>query len=620
MRYLFIYIILFSLQFPVVAQQVNQNKAQLASSYYRNKEYEKAAQLYIELYDETNMSHYFDYYINSLVFVKDYDNAIKTLKKQLRRNKNSNLEITLGYVYKEMGDIAKANETYDDVIKSLQPSKGVIISIGNNFFNRREYDYAEKTYLKGREILQGEMFYSNLASVYAYLRDYKRMMTEYMALIKEDDKSVPIVQSRLSSLLRYDFDNSLKETIKRQVISNIQAAPDVIAFNRLLIWLFTIEENYEQALLNAIALDRRTKTEESNIISFAQSATDKQLYDVALQGLNYLRTRKTPLESRSLVITGITNIEFLKYVNTPPKQRQPNDVLINSFESTLNEIGYSAETAKLAQTYAHFLAFYLSKPDAANEVLNKALQIRNLNNFQRSDLRIEQADINVYNNNLWDAAFQYSQIIEANRENSLGDAVQLKKAKLSFYLGDVQWARIQLDALKASTSKLIANDAMELSLLISANYDLDTIEKPLQLFAKGDLYLFQNKDSLAFVTFDSITTLYPNHSLSDKILMRKAQINEMRFDFETTAAIYETLLKNYAYSTSADDAMYKLALLYETRLNNKEKAQELYKQIMLDYPGSIFVSDSRNRYRILRGDYSGNQEVTPYESQEYVPN
>jgi TolA-binding protein len=91
----------------------------------------------------------------------------------------------------------------------------------------------------------------------------------------------------------------------------------------------------------------------------------------------------------------------------------------------------------------------------------------------------------------------------------------------------------------------------------------------------------------------------------------------MRFDFESTAAFYETIIKTYSYSTSADDAMYKLAMLYENELNNTDKAQELYKQILLDYPGSIYVSDARNRYRNLRGDYQENQEKTPYESQEF---
>ncbi|MDA3928409.1 MAG: tetratricopeptide repeat protein [Prolixibacteraceae bacterium] len=619
MKYLIIIIFLLSFILPSAGQQINetQSKAQLASSYYRGKEYQKSAELYLELHSSTKMAHYFDYYINSLIFLKEYKTAEKALKKEIRKTKNNNLEITLGYMYKEMGDLEKSKETYDHVIKNLKKSKGVIVSVGNNFHNRREFEYAEKTYLRGREILEGEMFHSNLASVYAYLRNYNKMMTEYLALVKTDEKNVNIVQSRLNSILRYDFDNSLRITIKQEVIKSIQANPEIIAFNRLLIWMFIIEKNYEQALINSIALDRRTKTEENNILNFAKGASKTKLYNVALTGLEYLIERKPEVLNIENVKQEIVTTEYLRYINSPIEKRINNQLLIDKFESTLNEIGYKAATSNLIKIYAHFLSFYLDQSEEAIKVIERALLSRDLNNLQRSTLRIEMADIHVYNNQLWEATFQYAQIIDANRENQLGDEVKLKKAKLGYYLGDVIWARGMLDGLKASTSKLIANDAMELSLLISANYDLDTISEPIELFAKGDLFIFQNKDSLAFATFDSITVKYPNHSLSDKILLRKAQICEMRFDFESTAAFYETIIKTYSYSTSADDAMYKLAMLYENELNNTDKAQELYKQILLDYPGSIYVSDARNRYRNLRGDYQENQEKTPYESQEF---
>lgn len=620
MRSFLVYILFFILIVPAFSQNQNSinqaNKAQLASNYYRNQEYEKSAELYKELYETTNMAHYFDYYINSVIGLKDYDTAIKELKKNIRKTRNHNQEITLGYVYKEMGDFEQAEKTFDKVIDGLTKSKGVIISIGNNFFNRREFEYAEKTFLKGREILPGEMFYSNLAAVYAYMRDYKRMMVEYLALVREDPNQVRIVESRINSLMRYDFDNSLRNTVKSEIIKGIQSFPNEVAFNRLLIWMFTIEKNYEQALRNSIALDKRLKTEEVSILNYAVYASNNKQFDIALSGLNYLLNRKPLVSNINLVKQTIANTRYEKYIHTPPMERINPLEVIAGFESVFNEIGYRAETAELVNTFAHFLAFDLGKPEQAMEELNKALSIPQLDNMQRSRLKVAVADINVYNNNLWEATFEYAQIIELNKENGLGDEVKLKRAKVSYFLGDIIWAKGQLDILKSSTSKLIANDAMELSLLISTNYELDTIEKPLQLFAKGDLYLFQNNDSAATVMFDSITTLFPNHSLSDKILMRKAGIAEMRFNFDKTASIYEEILTNYPYSTSADDALYQLALLNETEFNNPEKAQELYKRMLTEYPGSIFVADSRKRYRILRGDYTLEEEITPYEEPE----
>jgi tetratricopeptide (TPR) repeat protein len=604
---------------PIQQAKPEQSKTQLASMYYRDKQWEKARDLYLELYETNNMSHYFDYYIECLVNLKDFDQAVQSIRKQLRRSPNVNLQITLGYVYKEMGNIEKSNDTYNEIIDNLKgTSKAVVINVGNSFFNRREFEYAEKAYLKGREVLPGEMFRNNLASVYAYLRDYQKMMAEYLELLREDDKQVDYVQARISSLLRYDFDNSLRNTVKRDVIKAMQLYPNVIAYNRLLIWMFSIEKNYEQALNNAIALDRRTKTEETNIVEFARSAAQNQMFDIALSGLQYIENRKPEPPNINIIKLEIVNVEYQKFMSLPAKQRTNGNSLKQKFGNLLNELGYSRETLGLIRSYAHLLSFYLNDPEQANAVLEKGLVVRGLNNFERSLLRVEQADIMVYENKLWEATLLYAQIIEANRDNELGDEVKLKRAKLSFYIGDIEWARGQFDALKASTSKLIANNAMDFSLLISANYDLDTIAEPVQMFARADLLLFQNNDSLALLTYDSISAKFPQHTLNEHILFRKAGISIAQNELQLAASYYKNIVDNYPWSTVADDALYRLALLNQEQLNQAEVAQELFEKLLVNYPGSIFVADARYRFRLLRGDEIVQPETSPYEVQDFI--
>ncbi len=620
MRNILIIILLLLFTLPVAAQQNNQqqllSKSQLASRYYRDKEYEKARDLYLELYKKNNVSHYFNYYINCLVNLKEYDQAVKDLKKELRKTNNVNLEITLGYVYKEKGDIEKSDETYNDIINDLRPNRGTIISVGNSFFNRREFEYAEKTYLKGRELMPDEEFHNNLASIYGYQRNYDKMMNEYLVLIKTDESQINRVQARIKSLLRYDFDNSLRETLKSEIIKAIQSNPDVTAYNRMLIWFFTIEENYEQALRNAIALDRRTKSEAGNILNFARGAAQNNLYEVALDGLDYLKTRTPKPDVINEVELAIVHTKYLQYTNTPPASREGGEELAASFENVLKIMGYTQQSVEIIRTYAHFLAFYLNETQKAYQVLEKGMSNGRLNNTSRSELQTEMADIYVYDGKLWEATLLYARIIEANKGNSLADDVMLKRARLSFYIGDIEWAKAQLDVLKASTSKFIANDAMELSLLITSNYEMDTIAEPVQMYARAELAIYRNNDEKAIATFDSIVSEFSNHSLNDRILMRKAEINEKNFNFARSSELYQQVMDKYAYSTLADDATYKLARLYEEKLNESKKAENLYKKILLEYPNSIFVADARNRYRSMAGE-PGEQEMTPYEMPEF---
>jgi len=607
---LLIFIFAFGSSYSQIIDQ-SQNKALLASTFYRNSEFDKAAPLYLELFEASNMAYYFENYINCLISLKSFDEAEKAIRKQLRKSKNSNYDIILGFIAKERGDITKANSIYDNVLKDLDKNIGSIVSVANNFFNRREYDYAEKTYLKGRELVPGEMFRSNIATVYAYTRNYAKMMEEYLYLIKEDERQLPAVEGRLNSLIRYDFDNTLNTLVKKEVLKKIAEEPNALVYNQLLIWFFIQEENYSMALSHSISLDKRTKKEEASIYDFALSAAQNYLFDVAISGLNYLAGRMPVVKNIDEVKKEIVSVEYRKFISLPVNQRPAPDNLTSRFDQLLSELGYKAQNSAFILDYAHFLAFYLNQTEKAFTILERAVEMPDLNNIERSSLKLELADLNVYDNNLWGATLLYAQIIDSNRENPIGDEAKLKKAKLGFYLGDINWAKAQLDVLKASTSKMIANDAMELSLLISSYYELDTVEQPIQLFASGDLLLYRNKDKEAIATFDSITTLFPGHSLQDKILMRKALLNEKNYEFDQAVANYQKLLADYAFSTSADDALYFMAIIFEEKMEQKEKAQELYKQLMLTYPSSIFTADSRLRFRKLRGDKLDAEEELP---------
>jgi TolA-binding protein len=196
----------------------------------------------------------------------------------------------------------------------------------------------------------------------------------------------------------------------------------------------------------------------------------------------------------------------------------------------------------------------------------------------------------------------YSQVEKEFKHDELGDKAKFRNARLSYYIGDFKWAQAQLDVLKGSTSKLIANDAMHLSLLITDNTTIDTNEVPLQIYARAELLAFQNKLNEATLTFDTINTYFPGHSLADDILMSKARIFEKKQDFENALKLYEELLAAFSDDIYADDALFRIAEIYQTVFNNTDKAKELYQKMLTEYPGSIFVVESRKRIRQIRGD------------------
>jgi tetratricopeptide (TPR) repeat protein len=293
----------------------------------------------------------------------------------------------------------------------------------------------------------------------------------------------------------------------------------------------------------------------------------------------------------------------MEYTNEGGGNLEQGQALATDFENGLLYLSIGPATLNLVREYAHLLAFYLNDTEKAITVLEKGEKVPQLKPEELGLLKTEMADIYVYADDPWEAMLIYSQVIEANKKNSLGDEVKLKKAKLGYYMGNFSWAKAQLDVLKASTSKLTANDAMELSMLIGNNLNLDTTAVPLTMFAKADLRFFQNKSDESMTILDGLAELYPYHSLVDNILFRKAKIEMDKQNYAMAAEYLQTIVTDFSYDLLGDDALYLLAEIYNYHLGQEEKAKELYKQMLTSYPGSVFTEESREKYRELRKVY-----------------
>jgi TolA-binding protein len=384
------------------------------------------------------------------------------------------------------------------------------------------------------------------------------------------------------------------------LLKRIQADPNEITYNRLLIWLLIQEKNFPAAIRQAVALDKRTGQEEGNIFGLANIASSNKDYDDAAKAYDYLVSKGKNADYYYPAVQQQVHMQYNRFAEEDPMNMEKARALQDKFDQTLKLLGTNAETSLLISEYAHLLAFYLDKAEDAINLLNEAVALPQLNQEQLAILKTELSDVNVYAGNLWDAVLSYSQVIESNKNNSLGDDVKFKKAKLGYYMGNFQWAKAQLDALRASTSKLIANDAMELSLFINENMDDDSTAAPLRIFARADLQMFRNNFAGTLAALDSITKLYPYNSLEDDVNFRKAAILQKQGKYAEAAEILESIVTNNGSDMLADDALFQLAEIYRNHLNQKDKATECYKKMLTDYPGSIYVVDSRTEYRKLQ--------------------
>ncbi len=590
--------------FPQNNKPKKETTSQLASKYYSQKNYEKAGPLYKSLFETSQNNYYFKMYFRCLISLEDYELAEKEISREIKKDKKRpEYYVYLGYIQSQQKREEEAEKNYQEALRKIPNNKSAYLTTANTFIQWGLYEYAKNTYLQGKSKLNNEEFHYELARSYYYLRNYDLMMTEYLNYLRLDENNLDRVQSNLSSVLRLDFNNELHNKFRSMALKQVQLEPNILSFNRLLIWFFLQEGKFANALRQSVALDKRTGMEDVKILALANMALNNRKYKDAENAYTYLMNKgeESPYYTQSFILN--LKASYMHFIQEESNDPEQGKLLAGQMKEGIDSLGNLLLAYELIIDYADILAFYLQKPDEAIEAINKGLKIPGLNAIETGRLKTKLADIYIYNEDPWEATLIYSQVIDANKKNPLGDEVKLKKARLGYYLGNFSWAKAQLDVLKASTSKLTSNDAFELSLFIGENLNLDTTEVPLKMFARADLYFFQNKDSMAYASLDSIENLFPYHTLVDDILMRKAKINIQNRNYLEASGQLKQIIDEFSFEKFSDDALYMLASLYHHNLANEDKAQELYKQLMTSHPGSIYVVDARKNFRILRGDF-----------------
>lgn len=605
--------ILFFLAPVVVFGQTQdlQNMTILASQYYQNKEMGKAAELYEQLYEATKADGYFSIYLDCLMSIPDYEKAEKAIRKGLRGNTpNAFWYVQWGYLKKAEGQVSESAKMYEKAFESLGNNPGDYSTLASQFISRREFEYAEKVYLQGRKNQATNSFNYELGMVYYYMRNYDQMLKEYLEWAKQKENNFEMVKNNLQSVLSMDNDQEISKQMKTYVLKCIQKDPNELIYTRLLIWLFVQDKNFPSAIRQSISLDKRTGTEDQNIFELATIAASNKSYDEAVKAYEYLIGKGKKSEYFIPAHQQCMQMYYDRFIDEGSYDPAKASQLRDKFDQTFTILGFTAENSELLSEYAHLLAFYQNQSAEAIKILQTGLTRPGVNQQQIATIKAELADIYVFSGDLWEAVLTYSQVIEQNKSNSIGDELKFKKAKLGYYMGNFKWAKAQLDVLRASTSKLIANDAMDLSLFISENMEDDSIATPLQIFGRADLQLFRNDFQGAIAALDSVSKLYPSNSLTDDVLFRKSVIFQKQGKYADAAILLETIVKDHSWEMLADDALFQLAVLYQTKLNRIEDAKTMFKKILTDYPGSIFVVDARNEYRKMQETATGKQAET----------
>lgn len=586
--------------FVAIASYAQQSR--LANQYFANGEYEKAATLYRQLYEKEPMNEfYFQRVTECLITMNKYSDAKDLVLAEIKKKPEViSLLVTLGSLYDRMNEGEDAKKQYALAIGRLDKQPQSTDELARAFIGYSLFPEAIEAYEKGGKISGNvKPFAFSLGDLYRRTGDTKKMIYYYLLSVEQFRGNMDYLKQTFEKNLTED---EIKE-MQAQIFTLMQSNPDEILYPELLEWSYLQQKDYKKALRQARAIDMKMEGMGERVFQVGNIAYDDADYNTAIEAYSYI------IENFSInsgfylsAKRALLNSKKQKITSSFSYTKEDLASLQQEYESFLTEYGRNTQTAALMVEFADFEALYMNNLKKAQEILLEVIDFGGVAPTDIAGAKLKLGDYYLMDGDRWEASLLYSQVDKAFKEGVLGEDARYRNARLSYFTGDFEWAQQQFDILKSATTRLIANDAIDMSVFIMDNLNLDTTDVTLAMFATAELLVFQNKFNDAFTKLDSVATLFPEHSLIDDIYYTKAQIYKKLQQPEKAIEMYNLIIEKYKDEIRADNAIYEMARMYDYQLNDTAKAQELYFKLFTEYTGSTFVVDARKRYRILRGD------------------
>jgi len=583
---------------------LGQADLELADYYYKNGEYQRAKLYYDKIWKSNQSNAVYENYLGTLIGLGAFEEAEKLVKRKIRSKRDdATAHVDLGALYLQFDQDEKAKDEFDQSIKLLEPGRSTTANLANAFIKLSLYEYALETYMKGRKTSNdGYEFHYEIANVNGMMGKYDKMVDSFMDLLITSPRYIQTVQNSLNRNLSIHSNDENYEMIRIKLIKRIQRYPDQTIYNELLIWVFNQRKDFASSLVQAEALDKRLSENGLRVMEIGNMARGSSDYLTARQAYEYVAAKGRSNEYYTTAITEMLEARFAELNEATAPDSSAYQDLASKYEDALTELGKTGETAIMMKELAHIYAFNLGEPEQAMRILEQAIEVPGVYGKVQAHCKLELADILLLEGDIWEASLLYSQVELKFKEDPLGHEAKFRNARISYFTGDFEWAQAQLDVLKASTTKLISNDAIDLSLLITDNFNMDTTTVPMMLYAQADLLTYQNRFDEAIAKVDSLLAEWPAHTLKDEILMLKSDIFMREGNFTEAQTYLEEVAELHFHDILADDAIFKLAELHHYMYADETKAMEYYEKLLTEYPGSLYVVEARKRFRALRGD------------------
>lgn len=580
--------------FCIASFVVHSQNEQLANNYFDRGEFEKALISYEELAKSQPAN--FNYFLRTIECyqqLQQYEKAEKALIERNAKYKQGNTLVELGYNYQLQKDQNKANKFYEESIDRINKNPNDVYSIAYQFEKRGLIDYALKAYQTALDKEPKFSFNYQMALLYGQKGDLDMMIEKFLIEAYVNPHNLVMVQNQFNRFMTEDTTVSFNDSLKKALLTRVQKTQDIF-WNQFLSWFYVQNKEYGKAFIQEKAIYKRNPETFANIVNLAELAVEENEPDIAKEILEFVLANTQDLD---LQIQSHNYLMEMKIAKATEKDYPAIDA---ELDRLIKEFGVSPFSLSLLKTKAQFATFKLKNPEMGKTILKNALEMP-LDKYQVAALKMELGEILLFEEKFNQALLYYSQVETDMHNDVLGQEASFQTAKTSYFKNDFEWANHQLKVLKSASTQLIANDALDLFLLISDNTVEDSTQVALKKFARADFLVFQNKKPEALLAFQIILKEHKGEPIEPVALLRIGKIYEQQNDLTSALSQYKQIIDNHKECIYIDEALYYSAEIYN-QLKDYENAKPLYEAIIMNHQDSIYFVSAQKKYRQLRGD------------------
>ena len=587
-RLLFLFLLFFT-------ALVHGQNEQLAQNYFDKGSFEKALMSYEELLkSQPGNGNYFQRVIDCRQQLMQYEQAHVALEDRYKKYKQANLLVEIGYNYQLQQNMTAAKEYYDDALSKIDENPNWVYSVASTFETKVLLDYALQSYERAYAVDPKSRFNYQMGLLYGQLGKQDLMIEKFLDELYTNPQNGVLIQNQFSRFMVDDADFVFANQLRKALLIRVQKDQDLF-WNQMLSWFFVQQKEYGKAFIQEKAIYKREPDTFSNIVNLAELAIEDEAFETAKEIFEFILENTQDLELQ------IQSHYYLMDMRINEGTGAEYPQISTEIETLLKKYGVSPFSLDLQLLQAEFLAFVIKNPEKSKLVLDQSLALP-LNRFQIARVKMTLANVLLYEEKFNQALLYYSQIEEDLKNDSLGHEASLKAAQTSYYKSDFDWALVQVKVLKSASTQLIANDALELFLLINDNTVADSTQTALKLFAKGDFMLYQKRYADALVQFQTILTNHKGEEIEDETLLRIGQTYEKLSNPKEALSYYQQIIDQFPDSIYRDEALFFSAEIYHSKLQDSEKAKPLYEAVLFNHQDSIHFVEARKKFRQLRGD------------------